>query len=868
VLSARAEEPFALATTPGKLPKSVVPTAYRIDLAPDLDTLKFTGREDVDIVAAQATDTITLNANGLSFQSVELLGEGGGKATVSVDTTAQTAMFHFARAMAAGPHTLRITYAGPITAQPSGIYYNDYAVGGIKKRMLVTQFESTDARRMFPGWDEPAFKATFTLSAVLPSNFLAISNTPVARREVVGQGKTRVVFQPTPRMSSYLVVLVAGELDRIDQQVGATDIGVDTIQGKVGQGHYALDAATKILPYYNAYFGIDYPLPKLDLIAIPGNFAAGAMENWGGITYIDNDLLFDPTTSTEATRQDVFGVIAHEMAHQWSGDLVTMAWWNDIWLNEGFASWMASKSTDHFNPDWKIWLRAHAETNRAMVEDARRTTHPIQQVINDESEADAAFDDITYLKGQAFIRMIEAYLGDDVFRDGMRRYMAAHAYSNTTSADLWAALEAASGKPVAKIAAGFTEQPGVPLVNVKTSCVGGETVVSLTEDRFSIHDPDAKRLSWQIPLTIARIGDGPIGDGSTRSLLLGDTPQSIRFPGCAGAIKANIGDVGYYRVQYDPADLKRLAASYDRMPAEDRVNLIGDVWAMVEAGRGDVASFLDLTRRLGGETELAVWTQVASDLRQIDDLARGSPEREAFRAFARRLLAPVLARTGWDAKPGEAPDQPILRSSLIRAMGRFGDEAVIAQARERFSAFMADPKSLPPGLQDAVATVVGYAADKTTYDQLHGLGKAATGTETRLRYYGALAGASDPALIAATVAITHTDEISAGRVNRFIAGAASASDNPDLVWKLFLPDRKLVLDKLTPEQASSLLPAIAAASSNPAIAAELKTLPEATQSSGARHEVDLALDEIALKAELSVNLLPRIGSWLKANSPN
>jgi aminopeptidase N len=861
--AALADQPFDFAATPGKLPKIVIPTAYRIDLAPELDSLSFKGREEVDIAVSKATDVITLNANGLAFQAVGLKGEDGAKAAVSIDANAETATFHFPHALAAGPHTLHIEYSGPITAQPSGIYYNDYEAAGAKKRMLVTQFEATDARRMFPGWDEPAFKATFTLSAVLPSNFRAISNTPIAKGEPAGAGKTRFTFGTTPKMSSYLVVLVAGELDRIDQSAVGADIGVDAIQGKVEQGRYALGAASQILPYYNDYFGVKYPLPKLDLIAIPGNFAAGAMENWGGITYIDNDLLYDPATSTESTRQSVFGVIAHEMAHQWSGDLVTMAWWNDIWLNEGFASWMASKSTDHFNPDWKVWLRAHAETDRAMAEDSRRTTHPIQQVINDESEAESAFDDITYLKGQAFIRMIEAYLGEDAFRDGMRRYMAAHAYSNTTSADLWGALEAASGKPVARIAEGFTEKPGVPLVEVKTRCAGDHTEVTLNQDRFAIHDPAAKKLAWQIPVTIAQIGAS-----TPSSLLLDPRGATIKEPGCGKPVKVNIGDVGYYRAHYDDADLKALISAYKQMDAADRVNLIGDVWAMVEAGRGDAASFLDLTRRLDGETELAVWTQILSDLRQIDDLERGSPERDAFRAYARRLLDPVLDRVGWDARPGEPPDEPILRSSLIRALGRFGDQAVIAEARKQFAAFLADPKSLPPGLQDAVAIVVGYAADRAFYDQLHALGKASTGTETRLRYYGALSGAHDPALIADTVAITRTDEITAGRINRFIAAAASASDDPDLVWKLFLPDRKLVLDKLTPGQASGLLPAIAEASSSPAVAAELKSLPEANASAGARHEVDLAVEEIDFKSDLKARLLPAVSTWLKATSIN
>jgi aminopeptidase N len=858
---ANAEKPFDFAATPGKLPKTVIPSAYRIDLKPNLDSLAFTGTEEVDIAVAKPTDSITLNSNGLTFKDVAL--KDGTKATVAIDEKAQTATFHFPHALAAGTHTLSIAYSGPITAQPAGLYYNDYEVAGAHKRMLVTQFEATDARRMFPGWDEPAFKATYSLSVTLPATFRAISNTPVAHEEPAEAGTKKVTFGTTPKMSSYLVVLVAGELDRINQPAADADIGVVTVAGKVEQGRYGLDAATKILPYYNDYFGVKYPLPKLDLIAIPGNFAAGAMENWGGITYIDNDLLFDPKTSSEGTKQSIFLVVAHEMAHQWSGDLVTMAWWDNIWLNEGFASWMETKATDHFNPSWNIWLRAHADVETAMGMDARRTTHPIQQVIKDESEADSAFDSITYLKGQSFIRMIETYLGEATFRDGMRHYMAAHAYSNSTTADLWTALETASGKPVKQIAAGFTEQPGIPLVAVKTACAGGQTTATLTQGRFTINDPKAAKLTWQVPVSI-----GLAGDTAPQAVLLGATPQTVKFAGCGKPVKANVGDVGYYRVQYDDANLKALSAGYKQMAAADRVNLLGDVWAMAEAGRGTPDQFLELTKQLNGETELVVWTQVLGSLREIDDLERGAADRPAFRAYARGLLNPVLAQVGWDAKPDDTPDVVLLRSSLIRTLGRFEDPAVVAEARKRFAAFVADQSTLSPSLQDAVLSVVGYSADKTIYDQLHTLGRSAKSTETLLRYYNALGGAHDPALIAETVGITETNEITAGRVNRFIGAAAYSSDNPELVWKLFLAKRKAVLQKLTPMQAAGVLPAIAGASSDPAIGEELGKLPESNVSSGARHDADKAVEDIGFKSGFKARLVPAVSSWLKGQATN
>jgi aminopeptidase N len=860
--SAQAEKPFDFAATPGKLPKTVVPSAYRIAIDPDLDKLTFGGKEEVDIDVTQPTADVVLNVNGLKFTDVGIKGEDGARATVTQDEKEQVATLHFLHPLAMGKHTLEMQYQGPITAQPAGIYYNDYEVAGAKKRMLVTQFESSDARRMFPSWDEPVFKATFTLTVTVPTSYRAISNMPVAREMPASADEKTVTFATTPRMSTYLVVLAAGELDRISQSVADTDIGVDAVEGKGELGQYGLSVASQILPYYNEYFGVKYPLPKLDLIAVPGNFAAGAMENWGGITFIDSGLLFHPKTSSEGTKQGIYAVIAHEMAHQWSGDLVTMAWWDNIWLNEGFASWMETKASDHFNPQWKVWLRAHGDTEAAMADDARSTTHPIQQPIKDESEVDAAFDDITYLKGQAFIRMIENYLGETTFRDGMRRYMAAHAYSNATTADLWSALGAASGKPVADIAAAFTEQPGIPLVEVSTACVGGETVATLTQDRFTIHDPAAKKLSWRIPVILGRPG------GEVQPLLLDAKPQTLKFAGCDKPVKANMGDAGYYRTQYADADLKALSAAYKTLAPADRVNLLGDVWAMAEAGRETPDKFLDLTKQLDGESELAVWTEVLSALREIDDLERGSPDQASYRAYARGLLAPVLQRVGWSEKPDDTPDVLLLRGSLIRTLGRFDDPLVVAEAKKRFAAFLADPATLPPSLQAAVMTVVGYTADKNTYEALRRLGRGASGTEARLRYYFALAGAHDPALIAETVDIAGSEEISAGRVNYFIAAAAAGSENPELVWKLFLPKRKAVADRLTPMQASGLLPGVASASFDPAIATELRNLPDSNISSGAKHDAAKAAENISFKSDFRARLLPSVSTWLKTGMTN
>jgi aminopeptidase N len=866
-LACQAEAPFSLATTPGQLPRGIIPAAYRLDLAPDLEQLKFTGREEIDVDVVQATDVITVNAVDLAISKVALAGKERAVATVTIDAPKQTATFHFARSLAKGRHTVAIAYSGRIPATPAGIYYNDYATPAGTRRMLVTQFEATDARRMFPGWDEPVFKATFELSVELPSDLAVVSNTPAARtasagKNAAGMALTKTVFVKTPRMSSYLLVLCAGHLQRIHDASSGTDIGVWAIEGKAEQGREALQDATRLLTYYNRYFDVPYPLPKLDHIAVPGNYAAGAMENWGGITYIDNVLLLNPASSSEGTRQGIFAVVAHEMAHQWSGDLVTMAWWSDLWLNEGFASWMGSKATDALNPDWFILLREHASKERAMSADARSTTHPIQMQIADESEIDTAFDAISYNKGEAFLRMLERYLGEDTFREGMRRYMKAHAYSNATTADLWAEMGAASGKPVAGIAARFTAQPGFPLIHVAVTCRNGTTVATLHQERFTINDPTAAPLTWIVPVEIGVVG----GTQASGSLLVEKNPATTSFAGCDKPVKANFGDTGYYRVQYDAAALHALTAAYAALAPADRVDLLADEWALCVAGRAKVADYLDLTRRLGTESALVVWSDVIAKLYEIDDLTRQSAIRAEFRRYALQLLRPIFERTAWDAKAGESNQTALLRASLIGALGQFGDPAVIAESKRRFAAFVADPTTLAPNLRSPVIETVGRYADQHTFDQLRSLGKAASGTEDKLRYYYALAEAQNAAFVEQNVAIALTDEISNGRVNRFLMQVAEKSNDPDLVWKAVLAHRTPILEKLPTGRRGDLLPAIAMESVNPAVARELLALPDSQASKGARYQSAKSVEHIQERSEFKKKLLPALAQWLQGKS--
>lgn len=865
---AQHDAPFRFETTPGQLPKTALPRAYRIELRPDVAAATFTATEEIDVNVAVPTDTIVVNAVDLTFDSVVDVQSPGQPAAVSVDAAAQTATLRLGTRLGVGLHTLRVQYHGPITAQPAGLYYNDYGTGRHRRRMLVTQFEPTDARRMFPGWDEPAFKATFTLSVVIPRDQVALSNTPVRTERPAGVDRhgralKEVTFETTPSMSTYLVALAAGDLKAVRGEAAGVRIASWAVAGKESQGRAALSDAAELLPYYNDYFGVDYPLPKLDLLAVPGNFDAGAMENWGLITFIDDSLLFDPAASSESTRRDIYETVAHEMAHQWSGDLVTMAWWDNLWLNEGFAAWMEAKATDHFRPEWNVWLDALSGKERAMTSDARSTSHPVQARVVNDSDVLTLFDDITYQKGSQLIRMIETYVGEDAFRRGMRSYMKRHAYSNATTADLWAELEAASGRPVGSIAATFTEQPGLPLVRVDARCEAGRTRVTLSQRRFTLHDATAAPLTWQIPVRLGFAGSAV----APTEVLLGAAPAAVEIDGCAAPVKANLGDVGYYRVDYDPATRAALSARLATLSPADRVNLLGDEWALVTAGDADAGDYLGLLSQLTDEREVVVWDQVTGALLQIDALLYGRPEREAFRARARALLGIPFARLGWEPKPGEPGDHVLLRGSLIDALGTLGDAAVLSESRTRFDHFVAEPRSLDPSLRDAVASNVGRRADAATFARLHALGKSAGGTEERLRYYRALAAAQDPSLLKPLIAILLTDEVSPARVATVLATAAAEGPDPEAVWRAALRVKGPLLDKLSVDQRERVLPRVASATSNPRIAEELLALPESNATTGATYEARRAAERIATRAEQRERLVPAIGAWLGLPQP-
>jgi aminopeptidase N len=858
---ARADEAFSLAATPGRLPKTVLPVHYALDLKPDLNALSISGSEYVDIKVLTTTDRLVLNALNIVIASASLDGKQGEGATVSLDGKAQTATLTFPRPIEVGAHRLRVAFTSRINQFSQGLFFVDYPAGSGRKRMFATQLEPTDARRVFPCWDEPAFKATFEPTVTVPANFLAVSNMPIAHEDVVAGGLKRVSFRATPPMSSYLFVLVAGELARIIDHADGVEVGVVVQTGREPQGRYALATAKELLRYYDDYFGVKYPLPKLDLIAVPGGFG-GAMENWGGITFYDGFLLYDPTSSPRVLQRRIYGIIAHEMAHQWFGNLVTTAWWSDLWLNEGCADWMQEKVENHFHPEWEVFLNQGRKQD-AMYADARTLSHPIKQRIADESEAAIAFDEITYAKGAAIVRVIENYLGETAFGAGIRRYMKEHAYSNATTEDLWTALEKASGEQVAPIARSYTDQAGVPLIIADEKCAEGRRALALTQERFTIHYPDAPPALWQVPINWGLAGENK----ANATLLLHDKSAEIPVGQCGPPLKLNVGDVGYYRVQYDAATLAALTQMIEKMQAEDRVNLLADSWALLEAGRLIPADYFRLVTAVSRDRNRAVWRQVIDAFAQVDRLELGRPGRVGFQAYARSVLRPAFDRVGWNAAANEPEDVTIFRSEFISALGELSDPEIAAESRRRFAVFLENPGSLDVNLRDALVGVVGRNADQQTYDALGKLARTAGNGREQMRYYSAMARASDPKLIQQTLQLTLTDELAPERASELILIVAMG-EHPELALEFATANFNALAAKRGPEFRYFFMSRLMSNFVEPSYAKQLANFAPAQETSGGRIEALRAEARIMESASFRARQLPEIDRWIGAQQPH
>jgi puromycin-sensitive aminopeptidase len=748
---------------PYRLPRHVVPTRYDIRLEPDLLTATFTGDERVAVTVSEATAEIVLNAAELTVREATVADARGRtlRATATVDAEAERCRLAFDETLAPGPWTLRIVFAGTLNDKLRGFYRSTYKdPGGATRTLAATQFEATDARRAFPCWDEPAFKAVFACTLAIDPALTAVSNTRVLSERMEG-GKKVVTFADTIRMSTYLVAFVVGELEATDAvSAGVTPLRVWCVPGKRRLASFAREIGAASLRFFEGYYGVPYPGDKLDLLAIP-DFAAGAMENLGAITFRETALLVDEQAATHAELERVADVVAHENAHMWFGDLVTMSWWNGIWLNEAFATFMEMLAVDDWKPEWKRWTSFGVSRAAAFAVDGLWSTRPIEFEVRAPRDADAMFDVLTYEKGASVLRMLEQYLGADVFRAGVREYLRAHAYANADTGDLWSALGRASGAAIPAIMDGWIFKPGFPLVSVTRE--GAELV--LTQQRFTyLPEPPpwttaagAADQRWQVPVQLRLAA---AGSARSQRVLLDGAQTRIPLPGDFEWALVNESGHGFYRVRYTPDLLERLLR---RVPGGlepiERFNLVGDAWAAATAGLIPVTEYLEITTRFKAERDRNVWTIILASLASLTRIVPAA-ERPGIEAFVRALVAPAVADLGWAPAAGEDELTRQLRGDLLRALGTLGnDRATQTKAAELYRAYLGDARAVDPNVLPALIATLAHAGDAGRYDEFLERFRSASTPQEEQRYLYALAGFQDPALLERTLERTINGEI-------------------------------------------------------------------------------------------------------------
>jgi aminopeptidase N len=857
--SLNAEEEFSFESTPGKLPKTIAPRHYVIHLEPDESQMTADGAEAVEIEVLKPTRQIVMNAGDMKIWNATLSHSGAReKLNPQQDLNEQQVKFETAQDLRPGAYTLSFCFRSPINTESRGLFLQHYQSNGKTETILATQMRPDKARQMFPCWDEPAFRATFQLSVKVDKKTSAVSNLPDVAEEPVGTDKKIVIFGRSPPMSTYLVSLICGRLDSIEDQVDGVKLRVFTIPGKAKLGAFALENERKLLTYYRDYFGIPYPLPKLDQIALPQNFG-GSVESWGAIAYDENLLLFDSLNSAAQAQEQIFATMSRAIAQQWFGDLVTMAGWNNRWLSESLSSWIAHKAEDKLHPEWRSWLRATADRERAMAQDEESDTRPIQPPIGRDQQVDDGFDNIVSWKGQYVIRMLEGFLGDEGFQNGIRLYLKQNQFSNATAANLWAALDKTSGRSVSQIVSPWLTQPGYPMIRVTAECVKSKQVVTLEQSRFTLEPAPGNEQQWIIPVGIL----STFNPHRPSYALLDKITQTFDFPDCWGALNVNANDLGFYRVWYDPDLFAKLLREWDRLSEEERVDVVSDSWAMVISNRSPIATYLTLLESLEGETSYSVWHNILQTLITIDRLEQGQPGRAAYQAYVCSLLNPLLERLGWYPNNDEELATKLFRSELIQALSIFGDRSVINQAFERFEQMRKDPNSLTPDLRGAVVAVVGRYSSEAVYDQLHQLARDATLLEAKDDYYHAMECALDPKLAETTLELAISGELSPAESASAFAKVASEGEHADLAWN-FVKGRLDLLEKNRSQTLwKVLVPAIVEGMYDRETAEEILDLSKNRSKDNGLVRTQMAVDLLQARAKLRERLLPDIDDWVK-----
>ena len=764
-----------------RLPAIVIPERYEIKLVPDLSQGTFAGEEKVHVKILEPVRQIVMNAAELQFQAVSIKGPDGkvvqGHAALDVEN--ERATFEFAETLYPGPGELQIVFSGILNDKLHGFYRSTYKdPNGREKTLASTQFESTDARRAFACWDEPQCKAVFQVTLVVDRDLTAISNARVLRETPLsGSGKKEVVFADSIKMSTYLVAFIVGEFEGTEPvMVGNAPLRVWAVPGKGHLAKFAQEIGAFSLDFFSRYYDIAYPGDKLDLIAIP-DFASGAMENLGAITFRETALLVDEGKATRAELERVADVVSHENAHMWFGDLVTMKWWNGLWLNEAFATFMEMLAVDAWKPAWRRWDSFTVSRAAAMQVDGLKSTRPIEFPVERPEEAAGMFDVLTYEKGASVLRMLEQYLGEKAFRDGIRLYLRRHEFANAETTDLWDALEDSTRQPARALMDSWIFQPGYPLITVERK--DGDLVLSQRLFRY-LQDGDPPDRKFHVPVFLrAGTKQGTV----QRTVLLTDQELRVSFPEDFDWLVANAGGHGFYRVRYSPELLTAVKRELRaNLLAVERFNLVNDVWATTQAGLTPLTDYLGLIQLIRDETDLNVWTAViisCHHLHRILDEAQDRSLQEGIRA----VFNPALQRLTWFPKEGETELERQLRGELINALGTVGeDQSCQERVRRLYSQYEKDPTSVERNLIPALVSIIAHTGTTADYEKFYSRFKNAQTPQEETRYLFALGAFRQPDLIDRTLQMTLNGEVRTQNAPYLLRGVLLNKDAREMTW--------------------------------------------------------------------------------------
>ncbi len=777
---------------PYRLPRDVLPSRYDILMEPDIDEARFVGEVVISATVQAPVDSIMLNAADLDCSVATLQQNGSAVAAeVTFDTETERMALRPVDGRRLEPGDLRIscTFAGELNDQLRGFYRSTFVdEAGEAHTVATTQFESTNARRAFPCFDEPDFKAVFGVTMIVPADLMAVSCSEVVSSEILADGRRRDTFADTMQMSTYLMAFIVGDLEATEPvDVGGVPLRIVHVRGRSALTGFGLEAGAFALAWLVDYYGIPYPGTKVDLIAVP-DFAFGAMENMGAITFRETLLLADPDKATTAELLRIVDVVAHELAHMWFGNLVTMDWWNGIWLKEAFATFMQVATTDAFRPEWKRWDEFSIERGAAFDVDALSTTRPVEYEVVSPADAEGMYDVLTYEKGAAVVRMLEQYLGPDRFAAGVRHYLKLHSYANTTTTDLWDALEASSGEPVRSVMDGWIFTGGYPIVSVEPDPAG----VRITQHRFVYGSPDSTgadapdAATWSVPVMVrARLVDGSTVE---RQILLTDVSATLDLGGSVEWVIVNSGGHGYYRVRYSAGLLAAVARqALEVLEPIERYGLVDDTYAAVVAGDASAAEFIGLVTDLGSETDLHVWQRMIWGLKGLHAIAEPAG-REVLAVLIRDLATTALGVLGFEPQSGEPDLERELRGVLFEAAGGRGrDELVRALARDLFEEAAGNSASVEPNLAAAVVQVTAAAGDETDYERMLELYRSADTPQSELRYLQSLLLFDDRGLFERTLEL-FAAEVRTQNAPYLLGGAMTHLDWGPMAWA-FIRDR-------------------------------------------------------------------------------